>query len=182
MRNLRNAARLNTPNGGPAATTHLTWSHPVQTNSSRTSAHQRGMILASLILVNGIIGILVASLLPAVQSVREAGVALQAHEATAELGAKIAAEADASEALGQRLLNATTDAAETGAVLATIQPSELRARLACVEALRLEIRLIAQAYADGGSTPGSMFGLLTQADHALDRVQQSFTSISNVMK
>ena len=153
----------------------------MQTNTSKKTANQRGMILVSVILVNGIIGILIGLLLPAVQSVREAGVALQAHEATADLGARIVAEADATAVLGQRMLSAAVDAGEDGASLATIRLAELRARMQSVEALRLEIRLLAQAYADDGITTGPVVGLLTQTGVALQRVQQAFQSLSNIM-
>ena len=60
------------------------------------SASQRGMILMSAILYNGIIAVLIGLLLPAVQQARESGRALQQYEETRALGARIVAEADAT--------------------------------------------------------------------------------------
>lgn len=154
----------------------------MQTTTSHTSSRQRGMILSSLLLANGIIAILVGLLLPAVQSAREAGRALQSHEATAELGAKIVAEANASEALRQRMLSAAREADDSSDPLPSVTSEEVEARITAIQELRVEIDVTANYYAILASPEVYVVGRLGQAAEALARVQQSFTAISNVMK
>lgn len=69
----------------------------MQSRPSRSA--QRGMILTSMVLYHGIIAILIGLLLPAVQAARESGRALQQQEETRALGARVVAEADATEEL-----------------------------------------------------------------------------------
>ncbi len=139
-------------------------------SSTSSSAQERGIVLILVIFAKGIIGILVASLLPALQLVADTGSQLQQRPETATLGARLVAEAKAVDDLRGSITVNFSDAGDDGAAVAraaVIQLPELRARLASVLLLRAEVQARCAALMADGFIADPIVGLLLRAEQGL---------------